>query len=178
MFSPIIPSASTSTKSTSAPNTVSDWSTRLNLSSTKAEPIKIKASSIQEVRLTPEELRKRSERAKRFQTDIPLLPTAKKIKTTYTPIIWDREPEVELDTVIVGTSTALEKPYFRLTSAADPATVRPLHILKKTFKHLSRAWRKEGNYSYICEQFKSMRQDLTVMRHEIEDRACFTKQGQ
>lgn len=46
--------------------------------------------------------------------------------------------------------------------AADPATVRPLNILKKAFKMLKIKWKEEGNYSYICEQFKSMRQDLTV----------------
>lgn len=35
-----------------------------------------------------------------------------------------------------GTNTNLEKPYFRLTSAPDPADVRPEHILKKTLKLL------------------------------------------
>lgn len=53
-----------------------------------------------------------------------------------------------------------------LYQAADPATVRPLNVLEKTFNLLRKKWRKEGNYSYICEQFKSMRQDLTVKKKE------------
>ncbi|KAI8890971.1 hypothetical protein K501DRAFT_328127 [Backusella circina FSU 941] len=163
---PNTPIPSTSTASTTTTSSI--WSNRLNISSNKLETKKVKPSSIHEVKLTSEELRKRNERAKRFNTDIPMLPTAKKPRSNYTPITWDREPEEDIDTVIVGTSTALEKPYFRLTSAADPATVRPLPVLKKTFKHLSRQWRKEGNYSYICEQFKSMRQDLTVQRIKNE----------
>lgn len=40
--------------------------------------------------------------------------------------------------------------------------VRPVHILKKTLNLLKKKWRKEENYSYICDQFKSVRQDLTV----------------
>ncbi|KAI8147788.1 SAC3/GANP/Nin1/mts3/eIF-3 p25 family-domain-containing protein [Fennellomyces sp. T-0311] len=65
---------------------------------------------------------------------------------------------------IVGTSTQLEKNYFRLTSAPDPTTVRPPQVLKKTLELLKKKWREEQNYTYICDQFKSMRQDLTVQR--------------
>ncbi|WFD35398.1 hypothetical protein MCUN1_002252 [Malassezia cuniculi] len=76
------------------------------------------------------------------------------------------EPSIldwDADTV-VGTSTKLEKPYLRLTSAPDPKSVRPLATLRKTLELLKNKWRAEGNYAYICDQFKSMRQDLTVQR--------------
>ncbi|KAK6531656.1 hypothetical protein TWF694_002833 [Orbilia ellipsospora] len=63
---------------------------------------------------------------------------------------------------IVGRSTTLEKRYLRLTSAPDPATVRPQHVLEKTLELLKTKWKAENNYSYICDQFKSLRQDLTV----------------
>ncbi|KDN53425.1 hypothetical protein K437DRAFT_292345 [Tilletiaria anomala UBC 951] len=65
---------------------------------------------------------------------------------------------------VVGTSTKLEKPYLRLTSAPDPKTVRPLPVLEQTLELLKKKWRREQNYAYICDQFKSMRQDLTVQR--------------
>lgn len=65
---------------------------------------------------------------------------------------------------IVGLSTSLEKQYLRLTSAPDPATIRPLPVLKKTLDHLKRKWRQDRDYNYICDQFKSLRQDLTVQR--------------
>ncbi|KAL1962006.1 hypothetical protein VTN77DRAFT_697 [Rasamsonia byssochlamydoides] len=63
---------------------------------------------------------------------------------------------------IVGRCQALEKNYFRLTSAPNPDTVRPLHVLERTLDLLKKKWRKENNYGYICDQFKSLRQDLTV----------------
>ena len=65
---------------------------------------------------------------------------------------------------IVGFCTDLEKKYFRLTAPPKPSAVRPEHILHQTLDLLKRKWRKESNYNYICEQFKSLRQDLTVQR--------------
>ncbi|GAA5854626.1 hypothetical protein JCM3766R1_003126 [Sporobolomyces carnicolor] len=72
-------------------------------------------------------------------------------------IDWDQH-------TIVGSSTKLEKPYLRLTTLPDPTTIRPLPILQKTLDLLKRKWRDESNYNYICDQFKSMRQDLIVQR--------------
>ncbi|KAI9719945.1 MAG: hypothetical protein M1828_005983 [Chrysothrix sp. TS-e1954] len=63
---------------------------------------------------------------------------------------------------VMGTSQDLEKRYFRLTAPPKPDTVRPLSILRRTLDHLKKKWRHENDYGYICDQFKSMRQDLTV----------------
>ncbi|KAI9263177.1 nuclear export factor [Phascolomyces articulosus] len=71
---------------------------------------------------------------------------------------------MDLNKSIIGTANSLEKNYFRLTSAPDPSTVRPPKVLKKTLELLKTKWRDEQNYTYICDQFKSMRQDLTVQR--------------
>lgn len=69
---------------------------------------------------------------------------------------------------IIGTCQDLEKRYFRLTSAPKPETVRPLHILEQTLDLLKKKWKKESNYTYICDQFKSLRQDLTVQHIKNE----------
>ncbi|KAJ4406979.1 hypothetical protein N0V91_004145 [Didymella pomorum] len=63
---------------------------------------------------------------------------------------------------VVGTNMALEKSYFRLTAPPKAETVRPLAVLEKTLAMLIKKWRAEKNYNYICNQFKSLRQDLTV----------------
>lgn len=68
----------------------------------------------------------------------------------------------------MGRCQTLEKNYFRLTSAPNPDTVRPLPILEQTLDLLKKKWRKEGNYGYICDQFKSLRQDLTVQHIRTE----------
>lgn len=72
-------------------------------------------------------------------------------------IDWDRF-------TIVGTSSELFKNYLRLTSAPDPATIRPLEVLQKTLEELKKKWRKTNDYRWACDQFKSLRQDLTVQR--------------
>ncbi|KAI9865174.1 MAG: hypothetical protein M1813_002494 [Trichoglossum hirsutum] len=69
---------------------------------------------------------------------------------------------------IVGRCQDLEKKYFRLTSAPNPDAVRPLPVLQKTLEVLKKKWKKENNYSYICDQFKSLRQDLTVQHIKNE----------
>lgn len=69
---------------------------------------------------------------------------------------------------IVGTSEVLEKKYLRLTAPPVPSNVRPERVLRQTLDLLKKKWRKESNYSYICDQFKSMRQDLTVQRIKNE----------
>lgn len=65
---------------------------------------------------------------------------------------------------VVGRCPTLEKQYFRLTAAPNPDHVRPLAILKQTLELLKKKWKKESDYNYICNQFKSLRQDLTVQR--------------
>ncbi|ERF69577.1 hypothetical protein EPUS_01907 [Endocarpon pusillum Z07020] len=69
---------------------------------------------------------------------------------------------------VIGRSQKLEKNYFRLTSAPNPDTVRPLPVLQKTLELLKRKWKQEANYTYICDQFKSLRQDLTVQHIKNE----------
>jgi len=61
-----------------------------------------------------------------------------------------------------GTSTSLEKPYLRLTSSPDPRQVRPLKVLKQSLELIKTRYLSDDNYSYACDQLKSIRQDLTV----------------
>ena len=63
---------------------------------------------------------------------------------------------------VVGRSQKLEKNYFRLTAPPNPEDVRPLEVLRKTLELLKKKWRSAENYTYICDQLKSLRQDLTV----------------
>lgn len=63
---------------------------------------------------------------------------------------------------IVGENQSLEKKYLRLTSQPKPETVRPLHILKKTLQMLFDKYFEGASYNYLCDQCKSLRQDLTV----------------
>ena len=69
---------------------------------------------------------------------------------------------------VVGRCEDLEKRYFRLTAPPVPETVRPLRVLEKTLDLLKRKWKNENNYGYICDQFKSLRQDLTVQHIKTE----------
>jgi hypothetical protein len=64
---------------------------------------------------------------------------------------------------IVGTCQEVEKSYFRLTSAPDPATVRPEPVLAQALTDLKRRFRGGGvEYPWLCDQFKAVRQDLVV----------------
>ncbi|KAL2549180.1 SAC3/GANP/Nin1/mts3/eIF-3 p25 family [Forsythia ovata] len=67
---------------------------------------------------------------------------------------------------VKGTCQEIEKRYLRLTSAPDPATVRPEEVLEKA---LIMVQNSEKNYLYKCDQLKSIRQDLTVqhIRNEL-----------
>jgi len=65
---------------------------------------------------------------------------------------------------IVGTSQEIFKDYLRLTSDPKPEQIRPYHVLQQTLTELKRRWREKVPYNWICSQFKSLRQDLTVQR--------------
>jgi hypothetical protein len=63
---------------------------------------------------------------------------------------------------VVGTCQTLEKNYFRLTAPPAADTVRPLPVLKQALNMVRDKWKTEHNYTYACDQLKSLRQDLTV----------------
>ncbi|KAL0349227.1 UNVERIFIED_CONTAM: SAC3 family protein A [Sesamum angustifolium] len=70
--------------------------------------------------------------------------------------------DIDWDALTVkGTCQEIEKRYLRLTSAPDPATVRPEEVLEKALLMVQTS---PKNYLYKCDQLKSIRQDLTVQR--------------
>jgi SAC3 family protein LENG8/THP3 len=74
----------------------------------------------------------------------------------------DSDQDLRSSGPVVGTCQDLEKGYFRLTRAPRPHEVRPQHVLERALDLLKKKWRQHADYNYICDQFKSMRQDLTV----------------
>ncbi|KAI4278633.1 MAG: hypothetical protein LQ337_000873 [Flavoplaca oasis] len=102
-------------------------------------------------------------RKKRFQGALAGTSSAASMRPWRSSTTHEVEP-TEPKGPISGLCQDLEKKYFRLTSAPNPDTVRPLHVLEKTLDHLKKKWRREKKYPYICDQFKSLRQDLTVQR--------------
>ncbi|WLF76777.1 hypothetical protein PVL30_000481 [Lodderomyces elongisporus] len=72
----------------------------------------------------------------------------------------------------VGTCLALEKDYLRLTSAPDPAKVRPQSVLEQSIGFVKNKYSEmespQKAYDYIKNQLKSIRQDLTVQHIKNE----------
>ncbi|CAK7901538.1 hypothetical protein CAAN1_06S04588 [[Candida] anglica] len=98
---------------------------------------------------------RKRQRMERFGTESP------KPKYGYQPPRSNNGPSG-----VVGTCLDLEKHYLRLTSEPDPSRVRPLEILKASLIHILEKHEfspEQYSYkSYLNNQFKSIRQDLTV----------------
>jgi hypothetical protein len=56
----------------------------------------------------------------------------------------------------------LEKPYLRLTTFPRQQDVRPRKVLKKALHHVQKRYAQNGDFAWANEQFKSLRQDVTV----------------
>lgn len=91
-----------------------------------------------------------------------------------TPAYYGDDPEADPNVpnwdryTIVGTNQNIFKDYLRLTSEPKPEQIRPYDVLQKTLTELKKRWREKANYNWICSQFKSLRQDLTVQRIKNE----------
>ena len=79
---------------------------------------------------------------------------------------------------VVGTCRELEKPFLRLTSAPDPASVRPPKVLEAALITLKKKWRvarksedtdaRAEMVAYMRSQLKAVRQDLVVQHIQTE----------
>lgn len=80
-------------------------------------------------------------------------------------------PKTKKNGVLIGRCQNLEKRYYRLTSEPDPNLVRPKIVLTMAVERLINL-ENHKPYSYIKDQFKAIRQDLTV-QHIKDDFTVF-----
>jgi hypothetical protein len=100
------------------------------------------------------EIKNREKRKGRFTSDT---------ENTNVKLQKDCFDELTNNVTIFGTCQSLEKQYLRLTSIPDPSQVRPESVLKLSLKMLKDKWKnKQADYNYISEQFRSIRQDMTI----------------
>lgn len=131
----------------------------------KEQQLKKARSAVQNAEVALEEKKLRLSRSRRFEREIRL---SKQKSSTEVSYSFQRATKEEVDKIdwstlkIRGTSTSLEKRYLRLTRPPAPDTVRPKPILEQSLEMLLRKWSVDPNYKYVCEQMKSIRQDLTV----------------
>ncbi|KAI8074768.1 SAC3/GANP/Nin1/mts3/eIF-3 p25 family-domain-containing protein [Gongronella butleri] len=140
---------------------------------------KRKTGGIIEANFTHDEQQRRLQRLQRFQADSPpSTPTAKStassspMASSSSSSSFSRIPNANQSEQrsnlsesqpVVGYSTQITKEYLRLTSAVDPATVRPPDVLKKSLKWVVRQYNQKADYgTVVCSQLKSIRQDLMV----------------
>ena len=95
---------------------------------------------------------KKAERLERFKDHLINPPPS----SSTSPALPPASPRVK------GISKKLEKPYLRLTSSPNPSTIRPVSVLKQSLDYVIDKYCDTNDYDYVCEQFKSIRQDLTV----------------
>uniref|UniRef100_A0A7N0V577 PCI domain-containing protein n=1 Tax=Kalanchoe fedtschenkoi TaxID=63787 RepID=A0A7N0V577_KALFE len=154
---------------------------RLNESCDKEQSLTAYYSGAITLANTPEEKQRRESRSKRFKgprhqpesnhsrprgtTEMHFYPKrarALALSKTFEESSGSAVEDIDWDALTVkGTCQEIEKRYLRLTSAPDPATVRPKEILEMA---LIMVQSSQKNYLYKCDQLKSIRQDLTVQR--------------
>ncbi|CCH41318.1 Leukocyte receptor cluster member 8 [Wickerhamomyces ciferrii] len=98
---------------------------------------------------------KKKARAARFERELKS-ESPRPISANDEVLVGDRNKAVK------GTCQTLEKSYLRLTSEPDPSKVRPQHILQRALTFILDKYKNGGKYTYVCDQLKSIRQDLRV----------------
>jgi hypothetical protein len=137
-------------------------------------PIKSSTSTVRKsTSVDAEEIKRRNERAMKYREHLSVgpsslgsAPASPEAGLNVSYEFGNDEEDVFEKTghySVVGTCKTLEKRYLRLTSAPDPALVRPEPILKKWLTELELLWSShQKDWKYIEDQMRAIRQDLTV----------------